>query len=161
MWDTLACTTAILLTYFIISIAVLENVPHDTGLQKRATFSNLNVGTAGTGDQTRATCVAGSVARRSAIHYAYRDRCRKFQKQTASNSSFPRNIIIVLPSIMLELALFGFCPPPPVLSLPDDLDLARWKPLCRVECHECGRFFFGIMEERLLDELRFSTFASE
>jgi hypothetical protein len=26
------------LTYFIISIAVLENVPPDAGLQKRATF---------------------------------------------------------------------------------------------------------------------------
>jgi hypothetical protein len=57
-------------THFIISIAVLENVPPDTGLQKRATFSTLNVGLAGTGNQTRATCVASSVARRSAIHYA-------------------------------------------------------------------------------------------
>jgi hypothetical protein len=38
MWDTFACATANLLTHFIISIAVLENVHPDTGLQKRATF---------------------------------------------------------------------------------------------------------------------------
>jgi hypothetical protein len=38
MWDTFACATAIFLSHFIISIAVLENVPPDTGLQKRATF---------------------------------------------------------------------------------------------------------------------------
>jgi hypothetical protein len=30
--------TAKILTYFIISIAVLENVPPDAGLEKRATF---------------------------------------------------------------------------------------------------------------------------
>jgi hypothetical protein len=70
MWDTFACATAICLTQFLISIAVLENVPPEAGLQKRATFSILNVGLAGTGNQTRATCVAGSVARRSAIDYA-------------------------------------------------------------------------------------------
>jgi hypothetical protein len=58
------------LTHFIISIAVLENVPPNAGLHKRATFSTLNVGLAGTGNQTRATCVASSVASRSAIHYA-------------------------------------------------------------------------------------------
>jgi hypothetical protein len=63
--------TANFLTHYIISIAVLENVPPDTELQKRATFSTLNVGLAGTGNRTRATCVAGSVARRSAIHYAF------------------------------------------------------------------------------------------
>jgi uncharacterized membrane protein YagU involved in acid resistance len=38
MWVTFAYTTAIFLTHFIISIAVLENVPPDAGLQKRATF---------------------------------------------------------------------------------------------------------------------------
>jgi hypothetical protein len=59
------------LTQFIISIAVLENVPPDTGLHKRATFPTLNVGLAGTGNRPRATCVASSVARRSAIHYAF------------------------------------------------------------------------------------------
>jgi hypothetical protein len=36
--------TAKFLSHFIISIAVLENVPPDAGLQKRATFSTLNVG---------------------------------------------------------------------------------------------------------------------
>jgi hypothetical protein len=34
-------------------------------------FSTLNVGLAGTGNRTQATCLAGSVSRRSAIHYAY------------------------------------------------------------------------------------------
>jgi hypothetical protein len=38
------------LTHFIISIAVLENVPPDAGLQNRATFSTLNVGLVGTGN---------------------------------------------------------------------------------------------------------------
>jgi hypothetical protein len=37
-WVTFACTTAKNLTHFIILIAVLENVPPDAGLQKRATF---------------------------------------------------------------------------------------------------------------------------
>jgi hypothetical protein len=56
------CATVNFLIYFIISIAVLENMPHDAGLQKRATgFSTLNVGLAGTGNQSWATCVAGSV----------------------------------------------------------------------------------------------------
>jgi hypothetical protein len=53
------------LTHFIISIAVLENVPPDAGLQKRATFSTLNVGLAGIGDRAQATCVASSVAQLS------------------------------------------------------------------------------------------------
>jgi hypothetical protein len=38
MWVNFACATAIFLTHFIISIAVLENVPPDTGLQKTDTF---------------------------------------------------------------------------------------------------------------------------
>jgi hypothetical protein len=38
MWVTFACATANCLTHFIISIAVLKNVPPDAGLQKRATF---------------------------------------------------------------------------------------------------------------------------
>jgi hypothetical protein len=70
MWDTFACATAKFLTHFIISIAVLENVPPDEGLQKRATFSTLNVGLAGTGNRPRATCVASSGTNRSALHYA-------------------------------------------------------------------------------------------
>jgi hypothetical protein len=49
MWDTFACTTANLLTHFIISIAVLKKEPPEAGLQKRATFSTLNVGLAGPG----------------------------------------------------------------------------------------------------------------
>jgi hypothetical protein len=55
---------------FIISIAVLENVPPDAGLQKRATFSSLNVGLAGTGNRTWATCVASSGTNHPVIHYA-------------------------------------------------------------------------------------------
>jgi hypothetical protein len=42
MWDTFACATAIFLSYFIISIAVLKNVPPDAGLQKRATFPHFS-----------------------------------------------------------------------------------------------------------------------
>jgi hypothetical protein len=38
MWVTFTCATAMFLTQFIISIAVLENVPPGAGLQKRATF---------------------------------------------------------------------------------------------------------------------------
>jgi hypothetical protein len=38
MWVTFACATANFLTHFIISIAVLEIVPPDAGLQKNATF---------------------------------------------------------------------------------------------------------------------------
>jgi hypothetical protein len=48
---------------------VLENVPLSRVTEK-SNFSTLNVGQAGTGNRTRATCMAGSVSRRSAIHYA-------------------------------------------------------------------------------------------
>jgi hypothetical protein len=48
---------------------VLENVPPDAGLQKRANFSTLIIGLAGTGDRAQATCVASSGDNRSAIHY--------------------------------------------------------------------------------------------
>jgi hypothetical protein len=37
---------------------------------EKSYFSTLNVGLAGTGNRTQATCLAGSVTRRSAIHYA-------------------------------------------------------------------------------------------
>jgi hypothetical protein len=67
VWDTFACATANVLTHSIIPIAVLESVPPE----KRATFSTLNVGLDGTGNQTRATCVASSGTNRSDIHYAY------------------------------------------------------------------------------------------
>jgi hypothetical protein len=70
MWDTFAYATASFLTRFIISSAVLENVPPDAGLQKRATFSTLHIGLAGTGNRTRATYVASIGTNRLAIHYA-------------------------------------------------------------------------------------------
>jgi hypothetical protein len=38
MWGTFDCASAKNVTFFIISIAVLENGPPDAGLQKRATF---------------------------------------------------------------------------------------------------------------------------
>jgi hypothetical protein len=44
-------------------------MPREAGLQKRANFPTLIIGLAGTGDQTRATCVAGSGANHSAIQY--------------------------------------------------------------------------------------------
>jgi hypothetical protein len=72
--------TAKNLTHFIISIAVLENVPLSRVTEK-SNFSTLNVGLAGTGNQTRATCMAGSVSRRSAIHYTilfFLSDCRRF-----------------------------------------------------------------------------------
>jgi hypothetical protein len=53
------------------SACLLENVSPDAGLQERATFSTLNIGLAGTGNRTRATCMASSGTIRSANHYAY------------------------------------------------------------------------------------------
>jgi hypothetical protein len=38
---------------------------------EKSHFSALNVGLAGTGNQTQATCLAGSITRRSATHYAF------------------------------------------------------------------------------------------
>jgi hypothetical protein len=70
MYNTFACATAKKFTHLIISIALLENVPPDAGLHKRATFSTLKVGLAQTRNQTWATCVASSGTIRSAIHYA-------------------------------------------------------------------------------------------
>jgi hypothetical protein len=52
----------------IISIALLDKRVPDAGLQKRATFSALNVGPVGTWDRARATCVAGSGSNHSAIY---------------------------------------------------------------------------------------------
>jgi hypothetical protein len=69
MWDSLACADAKILTHITISIAVVKNVPTDAGLQKRATFSILNVGLTGTGNQTQATYMASSFTRRSSILY--------------------------------------------------------------------------------------------
>jgi hypothetical protein len=61
--------TAKFLNHFIISIAVLENEPISR-VTENSNFSTLNVGLAGTGNRTQATCMAGSVSRRSAIYYA-------------------------------------------------------------------------------------------
>jgi hypothetical protein len=57
--------TAKILTHFIISIAVLENVcPLTQGYRKESiVHTKLRSG--------RSTCIADSVSRRSAIHYAY------------------------------------------------------------------------------------------
>jgi hypothetical protein len=64
------CCCKFLTNLWIISIAVLENVhAAEAGLQKRVTFSTLIEAPAGPGYQTRATCVAGSGASHSAIHY--------------------------------------------------------------------------------------------
>jgi hypothetical protein len=57
------------ITHFIISIAVLENEPPDRVTEKSHLFT-LNIGLAGTGNRTRATCVASSGTNRSAINYA-------------------------------------------------------------------------------------------
>jgi hypothetical protein len=58
---SLALLQHLILTHFIMSFAVLENVPPDAELQKRATFSTLNVGLAGTWNQTRATSTLGGI----------------------------------------------------------------------------------------------------
>jgi hypothetical protein len=81
------------LTKFIISIALLENVPPDTGLQKRATFTTLNVGLAGTGNRARATCVAISGTTRSAIHYACRIWFIQFFQHACSDLSLSCDIL--------------------------------------------------------------------
>jgi hypothetical protein len=62
--------TAIFLSNYIVKLQCLQRSP-DAGLQKRATFSTIIVGLSGTGNQTRATCKAGSGTNRSAIHYNF------------------------------------------------------------------------------------------
>jgi hypothetical protein len=47
------------LSNYTVQLQCLQRAP-DAELQKRATFSTLIVGLAGTGNRTRATCVAGS-----------------------------------------------------------------------------------------------------
>jgi hypothetical protein len=66
----LLATLKIINPFYNLNCSAWERTP-DAGLQKRATFSTLNIGLAGTGNQTRATCVASSVVTRSAIHYTY------------------------------------------------------------------------------------------
>jgi hypothetical protein len=52
-----------------VQLQCLQRAPRHRVTEKRH-FSTLNVGLAGTGNRTQATCLAGSVSRRSAIHYA-------------------------------------------------------------------------------------------
>jgi hypothetical protein len=71
MWVTFACATANFLTHFIISIAVLENVPLTQGYRKEPLFhTKRRYGR--DRESNPGPCLAGSVTRRSAIHYAYR-----------------------------------------------------------------------------------------
>jgi hypothetical protein len=64
--------TATFLTHFIISIAVRENVPLTQGYRKETLFhTKRRSGWDRESNPGQATCVAGSVARRSAIHYAF------------------------------------------------------------------------------------------
>jgi hypothetical protein len=60
--NTFAFATAIFFYQTIQCNCSACNVPPDTGLQKRATFSTLIIGLARTGNRTRANCVAGSGA---------------------------------------------------------------------------------------------------
>jgi hypothetical protein len=55
-------------TYFSWVNTMKGSAPPDTGLQKRETFSTLNVGLAGTGNRSPDTCVASSSTNHSAIH---------------------------------------------------------------------------------------------
>jgi hypothetical protein len=74
-------------------------VPPGAGLQKRANFSTLIVGLAGTENRTRDTCVAGSGKNRSAIHYKLALSCfipEYYIFQVASNSP-----VTVSPSIFV------------------------------------------------------------
>jgi hypothetical protein len=68
MWDTFACATLNMLTHFLISIAVLENVSPYTDLQKRATFSPLKIGLSGTGNRA---CVTSRGTNHSAIKFTF------------------------------------------------------------------------------------------
>jgi hypothetical protein len=91
-------------------------VPPDAELQKRATFSTLNVGLVGTGYRTRAICVASSGTNRSAIYYAYE--CVAFSVTTKvaqhrvarinnhNNSTFQWNFSLRLNSITPNHLLF-------------------------------------------------------
>jgi hypothetical protein len=61
--------TAIFLSNYTVQLQCLQRAP-GCRVTEKCHFSTLNVGLAGTGNQTQATCLAGSVSRRSAIHYA-------------------------------------------------------------------------------------------
>jgi hypothetical protein len=53
-----------------VQLQCLQRAP-GCRVTEKCHFSTLNVGLAGTGNHTQATCLAGSVSRRSAIHYAF------------------------------------------------------------------------------------------
>jgi hypothetical protein len=59
------------LSNYTVQLQCLQRAP-GRRVTEKCHFSTLNVGLAGTGNQTQATCLAGSVSRRSAIHYAYK-----------------------------------------------------------------------------------------
>jgi hypothetical protein len=61
--------TAIFLSNYTVQLQCLQCAPWRRVTEK-SNFSTLNIGLARTRNKTRATCMAGSVARRSAIHYA-------------------------------------------------------------------------------------------
>jgi hypothetical protein len=52
-----------------VQLQCLQRAP-GRRVTEKSHFSALNVGLAGTGNRTQATCLAGSVSRRSAIHFA-------------------------------------------------------------------------------------------
>jgi hypothetical protein len=61
--------TAIFISNYTVQLQCLQRAPCRRESEK-SHFSTLNVGLARTGNRTRATCMAGTVARRSAIHFA-------------------------------------------------------------------------------------------
>jgi hypothetical protein len=62
--------TAIFLSNYTVQLQCLQRAP-GRRVTEKSPFSTLNVGLAGTGNRIQATCLAGSVSRHSAIHYAY------------------------------------------------------------------------------------------
>jgi hypothetical protein len=57
------------LSNYTVQLQCLQRAP-GRRVTEKSQFSTLNGGPAGTGNRTQATCLAGSVSRRSAIHYA-------------------------------------------------------------------------------------------
>jgi hypothetical protein len=55
--------------FYNLNCSAWERAPWRRVTEK-SHFSTLNLGLTGTGNQTRATCMAGSIDRRSALHYA-------------------------------------------------------------------------------------------
>jgi hypothetical protein len=62
--------TAKKLSNYTVQLQCLQRAP-GRRVTEKSYFSTLIIGLAGTGNQTQATCLAGSVSKRSAIHYAY------------------------------------------------------------------------------------------